>query len=193
MCPIQFDKKQKIVSASRVLFAQFGLRKTSVDEIAKRARVAKATIYKYFHTKEDIFVEVVRQEATTLMDRIHQAVEGAETALGKMKAYLVTKLREIRQLVNFYKVTRDTVDEYWPHVQGARESFLEEEKELLTEIFNTGIKEGELAIRNPEMTAQVIVTALKGVETPWLLDDLMVELDEFVDTMLEVLFKGIGR
>lgn len=46
--------KDSILRASKELFRKYGYHKTSVNEIAKKARIAKATIYKYFESKEQI-------------------------------------------------------------------------------------------------------------------------------------------
>ena len=46
--------KESVFIASRELFKKYGYHKTSVNEIAKKARIAKATIYKYFESKEQI-------------------------------------------------------------------------------------------------------------------------------------------
>ncbi|WP_410219890.1 TetR/AcrR family transcriptional regulator [Pedobacter sp.] len=46
--------KESIVRSAKELFRKYGYHKTSVNEIAKKARVAKATIYKYFESKEQI-------------------------------------------------------------------------------------------------------------------------------------------
>lgn len=46
--------RQSVFKAARELFKKYGYHKTSVNEIAKKARIAKATIYKYFDSKEQI-------------------------------------------------------------------------------------------------------------------------------------------
>ena len=46
--------KESIKRAAQELFRKFGYHKTSVNEIAKKAKIAKATIYKYFESKEDV-------------------------------------------------------------------------------------------------------------------------------------------
>src|ERR1700761_1685908 len=52
---MEADKiKESIKRAAQDLFRKFGYHKTSVNEIAKRAKIAKATIYKYFESKEDV-------------------------------------------------------------------------------------------------------------------------------------------
>lgn len=57
-----------IKKAARELFRKYGYNKTSVNELAKQARISKATFYKCFPSKELILHEV-------LMDYIRENVE----------------------------------------------------------------------------------------------------------------------
>jgi len=50
-------KRQAILDAAYALFREKGFEKTSVAEINTRAGGSKATIYSYFRSKEEIFVE----------------------------------------------------------------------------------------------------------------------------------------
>lgn len=59
---------ESIKQAARELYRKFGYHKTSVNEIAKKAGVAKATIYKYFDSKEAIL-------QVLLMDYIRLSVD----------------------------------------------------------------------------------------------------------------------
>jgi len=59
---------ESIKQAARELYRKFGYHKTSVNEIARKAKVAKATIYKYFDSKEAIL-------QVLLMDYIRQSVD----------------------------------------------------------------------------------------------------------------------
>jgi AcrR family transcriptional regulator len=66
---MEADKiKESIKRAAQDLFRKFGYHKTSVNEIAKRAKIAKATIYKYFDSKEDVLHSL-------LMDYIRVSVD----------------------------------------------------------------------------------------------------------------------
>lgn len=50
---MEVDKiRESIIQAAKELFRKYGYHKTSVNEIAKKAKIAKATIYKYFESKE---------------------------------------------------------------------------------------------------------------------------------------------
>ena len=50
-----------LVEAARA-FTRFGFRKTSIDEIAQKAGVAKGTVYLAAESKEDLFYQVLNRE-----------------------------------------------------------------------------------------------------------------------------------
>ena len=53
---------REIVSSARGLFEKFGLKKTTMEDIAKEAGKGKSSLYYYFESKYEIFEAVVDQE-----------------------------------------------------------------------------------------------------------------------------------
>ena len=62
----QNSKQQLILEAARKRFFHYGYAKTSLDEIANDIGIGKATLYHYYKNKEDIFLNVVKQESSYL-------------------------------------------------------------------------------------------------------------------------------
>lgn len=76
--------KENIIEASQELFRKYGYHKTSVNEIAKKAKIAKATIYKYFDSKEILLHYI-------LMDVLKKSVDEmikSEYNINDIEAYL---------------------------------------------------------------------------------------------------------
>ena len=48
------EKLESILDAAGNMFGRYGIQKTSLHEIAQMARVAKATIYNYFGSKDQV-------------------------------------------------------------------------------------------------------------------------------------------
>jgi AcrR family transcriptional regulator len=55
------ERRQAILSAALDEFSQAGFAATRLDDVARRAGVAKGTIYLYFRDKENLFQEIVRE------------------------------------------------------------------------------------------------------------------------------------
>ena len=54
--------EDKIVEATVKCFNRFGIYKTSMDDIAKMAKVSRPTIYRYFQSRHHLVVEVLVRE-----------------------------------------------------------------------------------------------------------------------------------
>jgi AcrR family transcriptional regulator len=68
---MEADKiKESIKKAAQELFRKFGYHKTSVNEIAKRAKIAKATIYKYFDSKEAVLHVLLMEYIKNSVDEL---------------------------------------------------------------------------------------------------------------------------
>lgn len=92
------DKKRiAIISAATLLFSQYGFRKTSVDLVAQKARVAKPTIYAHFVDKEALFVAVCEQlvEQVVIDAQAACATPSLEQRLFDILAAKYTKIFEL--------------------------------------------------------------------------------------------------
>jgi AcrR family transcriptional regulator len=71
-------KRNAIVMAGLQLFTQYGYRKTSIDDIAEEAQVAKRTVYLNFENKAAVFLAILEY----LTDQVRQRCAAAEAADG---------------------------------------------------------------------------------------------------------------
>jgi AcrR family transcriptional regulator len=72
------SKPNAIVLAGLRLFTQYGYRKTSMDDIAQAAQVAKRTVYLHFENKAAVFLAILE----SLGDQVRQRCAAAELAGG---------------------------------------------------------------------------------------------------------------
>lgn len=68
-------KREAILEAASHVFLESGFEGASMAEIAARVGGSKATLYGYFGSKEDLFVEVIHGAAKRHVDRIFAALE----------------------------------------------------------------------------------------------------------------------
>jgi AcrR family transcriptional regulator len=71
-------KPNAIVLAGLQLFTRYGYRKTSIDDIALAAQVAKRTVYLHFENKATVFLAILEY----LRDQVRQRCAAAEGAGG---------------------------------------------------------------------------------------------------------------
>ena len=89
-------KRAQIRTAAKELFLRSGFQGTSTDAIKAAAGVSKETLYRYYASKEDLFVDVVRSLTTERLNLSHWAQPSREpTSLQDLRM----RLREITRQV----------------------------------------------------------------------------------------------
>jgi AcrR family transcriptional regulator len=88
------ERPGQILDAALRVFSEKGLEAAKLEEIAARAGVSKGTIYLYFHSKEDLFREVVRANIVPLVDQVERSVGSAPAAV-ELERYLRTQWESI--------------------------------------------------------------------------------------------------
>src|SRR5512142_2219674 len=81
-------RREAILSAALDEFSSQGFEAARLDDVAKRAGVAKGTIYLYFRDKESLFQELIRTMLTPLVGTI-EAMGEAELPLAVLADRIV--------------------------------------------------------------------------------------------------------
>jgi AcrR family transcriptional regulator len=187
------NKKDLIVKTAQILFGRFGWHKTTVDDIARRARIGKGTIYHYFESKEQIFAEVVERENQFLREKIRESINRVESPREKLKSYILTKLKYTKELANIPTIlNKDDYLDYLPFMEIARRKNYEEEIRIVREVLELGIDTGSFRIEDINLATLVVVSFLKGLEISWNIEWVPFDLKREVDVFLTMFLEGIS-
>ncbi len=187
------DKKERIIGIAQKVFAHFGIQKSTMDEIAKKARMGKATLYYYFKSKEEIFAEVIKKESRIIKQKMIEEILIADTPQAQIKAYVHTRMKHLKELSNYYTTLTDEYMEHYSFVEKERAEFTEYEVNTLTSILNSGIEKGVFDLEDVQLTAKMITIALKGLEYPLLVEERNKNIEPKINAMLNILFKGLEK
>lgn len=81
--------KKRLMEEAQICLAQFGLRKTTVDELVKRVNIPKGTFYLFYSSKEMLFFDVF----CTLHDELQATLlRWIDELKGNINAETVTEL-----------------------------------------------------------------------------------------------------
>lgn len=80
-----------LLRAARALFVRYGVRRTSMDDVAREAGVAKGTLYLAFDSKDALFRGVCADLCDEILARGDAAAAAAEPGLPRVRARLVAK------------------------------------------------------------------------------------------------------
>ena len=66
------QRANRILDAAAALILRWGYNKTTIDDIARQAGVAKGTIYLHWKTREDLFAALMKREKVELAADVRQ-------------------------------------------------------------------------------------------------------------------------
>ncbi len=68
------ERADRILDAAGELMLRWGYNKTTIDDIARYAGVAKGTIYLHWKTREDLFTALMKREYIRLAEDLQQRI-----------------------------------------------------------------------------------------------------------------------
>src|SRR5262249_52296814 len=87
------DKRQRIIDSARKRFRHYGVKKTTMQEIAGDAGVAVGTLYLYFKDKDDLLVACT-EEYIVRHRRQAEAILASDAPAGeKLRRYVLDQFR----------------------------------------------------------------------------------------------------
>jgi AcrR family transcriptional regulator len=183
---MSFDQTREIIiQTAQRLFARFGFQKTSMDEIARKARKAKASLYYHFKSKEDLFREVVQKEISEIQLFLKEIVQEPLPADQKLKKYLIKRFEMIMQAINYLESLRSDFLEHLEFIEDVRKEFVSWEKDQVVTILEEGIRENLFneSVKN-EKVFQAILRFIRGLEFAMI--SIMKEKSVFFDFSIEI-------
>jgi AcrR family transcriptional regulator len=187
------ERETQMMDAARELFFSRGMSATSMDDVARHTGVSKATIYRRFTSKEEMFAYIVLNSAEKVsasfacitLDEENPIASLRQSALALHKqAYKKEAISLMRQLIaeanNFPKLS-----------QQARDIYIQSVIKRLTHFFTSLIKKGLMKHNYPQQAAISFVTLCTGNLRP-LLNAVISKKDELkrMESELEVFIKG---
>jgi AcrR family transcriptional regulator len=155
------DKRQRILESARKRFRYYGVRKTTMQEIARDAGVAVGTLYLYFKDKDDLLVASVEEYVTRHRRQAEAILASEGPAADKLRRYVLDRFRASQ-------ATRTGgpghAAELLREVLRVRPERRLEEGRMMAEYFarilRLGMERGELCSDDPERDARVLLLSL---------------------------------
>ena len=186
-----------ILDAADRMIGRYGLRKTTMEDVAREAGFSRGTVYGYFKSKQEL--------ALASIDRVvklaHAQME-TESRTGETPAERLFRMLVARVAVRIERVRDITqsLDSIFAEVRQAymqrRRSYFEAEARMLAEVIRQGQAINDFGLVDAEETAQLFVEAtnayipyslsLEELEQPG-------DLQGRIEKMAAILVAGISR
>jgi AcrR family transcriptional regulator len=187
--------RARILNAALQGFARHGYDATGVAEICDLAGVSKGAFYHHFPTKQAVFIELMEGWLNGLDAQLHAIQASAENvpqALTQMAGMAGHVFREARgQLPMFLEFWSRSARE--PEVWQALSAPYRRYQAFFCGIIEVGIAEGSLRPLDPEVAAQLLVSAAVGLVLQGLVDQNGVDWGEVIEKTVRLILEGMER
>ncbi|WP_007023228.1 TetR/AcrR family transcriptional regulator [Saccharomonospora iraqiensis] len=91
------DAAARVVEAAYEQFCRMGIKRSTMEDVARRAGVSRITVYRRFATKDALVEQVIRSEFRRYFDRFLLDIRPARTLAERVELGFVSSLRAIRE------------------------------------------------------------------------------------------------
>ena len=190
------QREQKILEAAIALFCEKGLEETSIDEIAGRAGVGSATIYRYYETKAQLAIqsgveywkkiaqqylnltEIKGYSDMTGLKQLECIMDALVMIFEKERGFL-KYLQEFEVFVRRYEIDMERLAAYEESIMSL--------KPRVTDALEKGLQDGTLSFEwSPNEVCYSLAHTAFGVMKRFAWNGSMLELDSQVELILQV-------
>lgn len=153
-------KSAAILKGAMKEFLAHGYAATSMDKVAKTAKVSKATVYSHFGDKENLFNTVIRDLAqdkfNTIMnlEKLQSLKQDPKKVLSVMATKMLTNIQGDRALQDFIRIIIGESGRFPELAQAYVRNVAKPAIETLTKYFKS---HPELKLKDPEATVRVMM------------------------------------
>ncbi|GIV33356.1 MAG: TetR family transcriptional regulator [Chitinophagales bacterium] len=184
------EKKEQWARKLIPHFQKKGLRSSTMDEVARLLHISKATLYKYFSSREEIvalcvaqklqdigrFRDILTDKNKPFLERYFQSIEYLSQQLADISSTFLADLKSI------FPDTWATVD-----------AFIESALEIILNYYEEGIRIGALQKANPHLMVMTDRFFLMALSDPRFLNASGLSLQEAFRQYFKMKFFGIVK
>ncbi|MCX7072651.1 MAG: TetR/AcrR family transcriptional regulator [Gammaproteobacteria bacterium] len=180
--------RRKLLAAAEIEIGEKGFHVASVSSITTRADVGQGTFYLYFHSKDEIFLTLVRDIGSRLRKHMALAIEGIRDRVAAERRGLEAFFEFAHAHPGLYRIVQES--------QFVDEAVFREYYERLAESYAEDLAEatgrGELAPGNAVARAWSIMGIGHFIGMRWCLWQQQVPGPDVVDGVMDLIARGIA-
>ena len=179
------DNLSLILDSAKKRFCRYGLKKTTMTEIAGDIGLSKASLYYYFSTKEELFKEVVKQEHKTFLNEIEGLLSSVVPAEELFHIYLERRLIYFRDFAHLSSLSLESINSLKPVYARLFENLRKEEIRLVSKILEKGIAAQDFENLDIAYYSQLFIAIFQGLRHNVLIKKDTINITEIEYSLLQ--------
>jgi AcrR family transcriptional regulator len=182
-----------LIEVARQLFAKKGKKNVTMNDIAEASNKGRRTLYTYFKSKEDVYKAVINNELNRVLERLTLVSKEKGDPDVKLTKHILTHLNAVKEAVTRNGSLRSDffMDIY--EVERARRPIDVKEVGFIRDILSDGVEKRIFKRMDVNLSAIIILYAIKGLEVPYIRQNINSEFEKNKDSIVEFVLNGIKR
>ncbi|OJJ19615.1 hypothetical protein BKI52_22680 [marine bacterium AO1-C] len=182
-----------ILKNAKELFRRYGLKKTTMEDIAKSSGKGKSTLYYYFKSKDEIFEAVAKQEMESFIKDLKVEVLKVSHVQDRLKLFCSLAIKQLREKVNLYQIVFSELSNQMGLMHDLREKFKHLEIDFLKQILLEGVERQEIVMNTEDVSwfADILSASLRGLELHLVWFEDYPDLEAKLEKMIDMFYHGI--
>jgi len=147
-------RKGEIIAAASRLFAQYGIEKTSMKQIADETDVSVGKLYTYFQGKEDVIHELLEHAIMELDQKGDDACRATDAPLEQLRRRLRAAVEHFKGHMDFLMIYHN---ENPMSCEGMIREAIKRNTEAVAKLLALAIDNGDIPPEDPHILASVFI------------------------------------
>ncbi len=158
------NTRDAILDAAGVLLGRYGYHKTTMDELATQAGIARRTLYLHFRCKDDIFLARIDRVIDRLLAEERRIADAHGSTLDRLERLLTFRVVYRLDVVKDYTKSLDEIFAALrsPYLE-RRASWFAAEAAILARVLEAGRASRELECADANATALALISATNSL------------------------------
>ncbi len=153
------ERRQVILDAALEAFFESGFSAARMDDIARRAGLSKGTLYLYFDSKEDVFVQLLESLALPNVERFEELANSDLAVRDVLQGLMSVTAHMVRRspLPFALKILLAESGAFPEVVQTYRENVIDRVLAAITLLLERASERGEIEVDDSRLAARLVV------------------------------------
>lgn len=157
------EKRNQIKEAGIKLFATYGFKKTTLEDIAGEVGIKKNSLYYYFESKDAIFDELIKDSTKIYFEEQYQILNSNISVQNKLFNCATHLIRHTKAVSCKYSLTIKSFGEINRVIAELHPEFKLRQKQIFKAILNEGINKKIFRKHNTNIFAEDLMLIIQSI------------------------------
>lgn len=136
----KLEKRNLIIDVAANLFSEYGFHEVNMEIVAKKAGIAKGTIYNYFRSKEELYFAINETRLSKLISELEKKFQEQISVLDDLRGFVIHVFMFLLKYNDFFLIFQRTRLKKQQLKSKSLEEKIQRLKDLLEDILREGVE-----------------------------------------------------